>query len=70
MTTKHNRGRRERFGTRLHRMAELNAHPPARERRHPAIPTYETSTIVVGTEDACLRCTEPIVLLLTGWEHA
>jgi hypothetical protein len=40
--------------------------------KHAAIPTYPSAaaSMVVGTEDACLRCEGGIVLTLTGWEHA
>jgi len=40
------------------------------EPRHAAIPANPDGGIVIGTEDACLRCDGGIVLTLTGWEHA
>ena len=44
--------------------------PAVTEPRHAAIPTYPDGSIAIGTTDTCLRCEEPIVLTLTGWEHS
>lgn len=76
MTARTNRSRRGRFSDRMHDIREVQRDGgfrglPPTERRHAAIPSYPSAmaTIVIGTEDACLRCEGPIVLALTGWEH-
>lgn len=67
----HDQTRRRHYGRRQHELAERDAGTRATP-RHAAIPTYPSAaaSIVVGTEDACLRCEGAIVLTLTGWEHA
>lgn len=78
MTARQNRARRDRYAPRMHEVSAADRqggysghHPPDRS-RHAAIPTSPSGalSIVVGTEDACLRCEDGIVLTLTGWEHA